>query len=404
MMNSEIREIVSYFSGDPMLLYVMKEIAKKYYRYGGFKGSLNKNNIDNSEALLSFLGVSRSKWNQTKRLQIKDFINAYNTSRFNEFDFRIILELVDGSELKTKKDINLQQEICWKKYLSQIKDEIPIIYKIVAVSKLKRWFNREISIDELKKIEFALKKLPTEPTRLPVFSYQIFKDPHSLDTGTQLGDLFFDCIYTMKPSGQNKIETYIAVNIIKDDILNFATIRNLVGDSNIFQAAANSQIIWNVPLIQLMNMNRVEPINGNKVFLIENSSVYAIVSDRLKTAPLIMTSGQFKYATWRLLELLPEHVDIYYSSDLDPAGLVMSQKLIDRYPNRVHLFCMSEELFCDKYSFGSMLSDSKASQLKSIGNPKLLSLKRLMEEKKYVLYQEAIIPEMIQTIEKYLNY
>jgi len=403
-MDTKIREAVVYFEGDPELLHVVKEIAKKYYHYGEFKGSISKSDMKDVGPLLLFLGISQSKWRKTDRFQITEFISAYNDSKFGEIDLKTVIEFTIGKKLLTKRDVDAETEIRWQQYLSKFEEIAPTVYKLRAVSKIKRDFKKDLSIGNFQKVELALKSLPTKLTRLPVFAYQLFKNPHSLDNGSLLGNIFYDCIVAMDVKGRDKIDVYLAVNIVKDDILNFVTVKNLTGDSPIFKAAADNQMIWNVPLMQMMKMKIIEPTVGNKVFLIENSSVYAVIADKFKTVPLIMTSGQFKYATWKLLELLPNNVEIYYSSDLDPAGLVMSQKILEKYPKRVHLFGMSDQLFVCKYTTSWKESSVKTDILKGIKNEKLLSLKLLMKEKQCVVFQEAIISELIKSIEKHSKY
>lgn len=403
-MNTKIREAAVYFEGDPELLHVVKEIAKKYYNYGEFKGSINKSDMKNVGPLLLFLGIIQSKWRRTDRFQVNEFIAAYNDSKFGETDLKKVIELIIGKELLTKKDVDAEIEIQWQQYLSKVEEMAPMVYKLRAVSTIKRDFKRDLSITDFQKVELALKSLPTKLTRLPVFAYQLFKNPHSLDNVKPLGNIFYDCIVAMGVKDRDKIDVYLDVNIVKDDILDFVTVKNLIGDSPIFKAAADNQMIWNVPLMQMMNMKIIEPARGSRVFLIENSSVYAVIADRFKTVPLIMTSGQFKYATWKLLELLPNNVDIYYSSDLDPAGLVMSQKILEKYPSRAHLFGMSDQLFVCKYTTSLKKSGIKTDVLNGIKNEKLLSLKLLIKEKQCVVFQEAIISELIKSIEKYSKY
>ncbi|CAJ1200215.1 TIGR02679 domain-containing protein [Companilactobacillus nantensis] len=402
-MDNKIHEAIFYFESDPELLHVIKEIAKKYYYYGEFKGSINKSDLKNVEALLLFLGISQSKWRKTERFQVTEFISAYNDSKFGEINIKTVIEFIIGKKLLTKRDIDAGIEIRWQQYLSKVSEIAPTVYKLLAVSIIKRNFNKELSIDSFQKVELALKNLPTKLTRLPVFAYQLFENPHSLDKGRLLGNLFYDCIVSMGVKNRDNIDVYLAVNIVKDDILNFVTVKNLKGDSPIFKAAADNHLIWNVPLMQLMKMKIIEPIIGNKVFLIENSSVYAVIADKFKMVPLIMTSGQFKYATWKLLDLLPNNIEIYYSSDLDPAGLVMSQKILEKYPKRVHLFGMSDQLFVCEYTTSLKKLSIKTDVLNGIKNERLLSLKLLMKEKQCVVFQEAIISELIKSIEKHLK-
>ncbi|UOQ92463.1 DUF2399 domain-containing protein [Halobacillus shinanisalinarum] len=69
--------------------------------------------------------------------------------------------------------------------------------------------------------------------------------------------------------------------------------------------------------------------------------LYSSLLDQVPNAPLICTHGQFKLAALQLLDQLVRNgCTIYYSSDLDPEGLRMANRLYNRYPNSVHYWRM----------------------------------------------------------------
>ncbi|WP_445492526.1 DUF2399 domain-containing protein [Niallia sp. 03133] len=79
---------------------------------------------------------------------------------------------------------------------------------------------------------------------------------------------------------------------------------------------------------ELAKVTEALPATGNKVWIVENSSVCSTIMDTVSDAPIICTHGQLRAASWRLLDLLTDaHCTLYYSGDLDPEGILIA----DRY-------------------------------------------------------------------------
>jgi len=395
-MNSELEFAKNYFEQKKVLKQILEELVKKYYTYGKFTGTIKKSELLDYEPLLGFIGVDDVQWNKTARFKLDDFVEAYYKSKFAKVDLNELIVVITGQKLVTKEEVADKVLTDWKQYLDSIHKKAPHIFKSFSDVQIKHYFNQSVKVDVFEKVNYVIDNMPTKLTRLPVFSYQVLNDPHGLDRDNNIGRMFWDYLKTTSKADDNEI--YLSVNLIKDDILNFVTVQNLIADNSLFKAASADNIIWNVPLMQLLKIESVKPSSGNKVFIIENSSVYAIVTDSLKQVPLIMSSGQFKMATWKILDLLPKDIEIYYSSDMDPAGLVMSQKLWERYGNRVHFIGMSTELYRKYQNSGKKLLDVQISVLKGITLPVLNDLKMLMLNEKKAVYQEAEISEIISGI------
>ncbi|MGI6365653.1 MAG: DUF2399 domain-containing protein, partial [Bacillota bacterium] len=88
----------------------------------------------------------------------------------------------------------------------------------------------------------------------------------------------------------------------------------------------------------------VRPVKGNRIFIIENSGLFSHLTDADNFSPMVCTHGQFRLASYMLLDKLAETgVELWYSGDFDPEGLLMAQRLWERYPDQVKLWRYSPE-------------------------------------------------------------
>src|SRR5690606_7264571 len=86
--------------------------------------------------------------------------------------------------------------------------------------------------------------------------------------------------------------------------------------------------------------------------------------DANPAAPIICTHGQLRMASWRLLDLLGDNAEIYYSGDLDPEGIRIAEKITERYAGRVHLWHMNLK----NYHMGKsdILSEERLAKLQHV--------------------------------------
>ncbi|MFL2061895.1 DUF2399 domain-containing protein [Marinilactibacillus psychrotolerans] len=133
--------------------------------------------------------------------------------------------------------------------------------------------------------------------------------------------------------------------------------------------------------------------------MVENSGVFSSIIDEVPQVPLICTHGQFTLATWKCLDLFDESTHFYYASDMDPEGIGMANRLIERYGNRVILWKMDAKSYEKAVSSDNDLTFRRIQQLKGLKSPMLKELKMKMVELKSPAYQEALLDEMIEELE-----
>lgn len=129
----------------------------------------------------------------------------------------------------------------------------------------------------------------------------------------------------------------------------------------------------------------------------ENSSVCSTILDEVAKAPVICTHGQFRGASWLVMDLLVEEgCHLYYSGDLDPEGIVMAQRLKDRYQNHVTCWRM------DTASYDLTISDEdisgRLSKMETITSPELAETVNALRTRKKAGYQEGLVEQLVQDI------
>ncbi|NMA69410.1 MAG: DUF2399 domain-containing protein, partial [Desulfitobacterium sp.] len=181
-------------------------------------------------------------------------------------------------------------------------------------------------------------------------------------------------------------ELYYSFGLLRDDLWNFVTCTGLIaysgsegvdthfsrgedeseyksepvsrGEAIPYLASAYTErVTLNLPLREIVKLGKVIPGDPklDRVYVVENSGVFSALidhfedycekahketlemiqveaSERPPNPPLICTHGQFKLASLLLLDkLAASGIKIFYSGDFDPEGILMLDRLKQRY-------------------------------------------------------------------------
>ena len=135
----------------------------------------------------------------------------------------------------------------------------------------------------------------------------------------------------------------------------------------------------------------------NRVYVVENEMVflYLVENARDRDVSIVCTSGQLRAAAIRLLDWLAENgAAIFYSSDLDPAGMDIADRLWQRYGNRLHLWRMGVGDYRESMS-GEEISDGQLAKLKRLKNAALRQTAELVQQEKLAGYQENLLGKLL---------
>lgn len=252
--------------------------------------------------------------------------------------------------------------------------------------------------------------------RVPLFAQKVTGNPHAFDRNVVLGKMLLHLL-TVDQKNKEESENYFSktseeendllgfYGLIRDDLWSFVTCQNILAETNhglhpVWKAAQESGTVLNLPLKELIKVDKVYPYEGNAVWVVENSSVASTLMDLAPNAPIICTHGQIRVAGWRLIELLAlSEVKINYSGDLDPEGMLIADRLLRRFPEAVQLWRMDEKSYLESMS-EEIISDKRLSQLKKLHHPGLIKVAEVMQREGRAGYQEAMVDLMVVDLER----
>ena len=112
----------------------------------------------------------------------------------------------------------------------------------------------------------------------------------------------------------------------------------------------------------------------------------------------VCTNGQLNLCGYVLLDLIQKSgIPMYYAGDFDPEGILIADKLKQRYKDNLHLWKSSVEEYRAILS-SSSISEKRLLSLQSCRSEELQALCRELEQYKYSGYQEALLPLYLEEI------
>ncbi|WP_407271611.1 TIGR02679 family protein [Radiobacillus sp. PE A8.2] len=417
-----INQALDYFSGDAGHRRLFLLFKKKYQSLGRIGGTVNITGFHEQElaTIASFFGITQSELKQNGKVALEQFQQQLQRTKFEGIGLKELLEAHFGETLisnKQAKQLKEQQQVA---LLEQLQRDFPALSfwfsHLLAKTADSYWIYRLVEdsdqtfIQMTEQLHKAISQLPDRLERLPMFSQRITRNPHAFDRNTNLGKLWihvlavdrgFDEKLIVPADSEGMNELLLHYWILRDDITNFVTCANLLAESAneadpLWVAAAKKQSVMNVPLRELVKLDRIYPSNHKqKVWIVENSGVYSSILDEVPHAPLVCTHGQFKLAALMLMDMLvKENCYLYYAGDLDPEGLGMAARLLQRYPDHVKLWHMDVAAYHTTKA-DVTLSQERLNKLASINVDCLRPVVEAIKRTKKAGYQEALVDKMI---------
>ncbi|MDG5789881.1 TIGR02679 family protein [Evansella sp. AB-P1] len=427
-MEKKLNDAQQFFLDYPVYRRLFLLFKKKYQSLGKIGGTVNVADFssDDLEHLASFFGMTSAELLEKGKgkVSLLAFERQLRRTKFEGISLVELLEhffdekILSNTEVKNQKTIFFLEtfkdligrfpEISfWLVYLKKKSADTYWIYRIIEEKPGR--FNEYVSI-----LHEAFENLPEEAERMPMFSQRISQNPHAFDINTELGKLWLHLLAVHDggdeegdngrkvPSDSEGINLLLEkYRLFRDDITNFVTAVNILGETSegvhpVWEAAVLKKVpsVLNIPIRELTSIIRAylpDRFDGKNVWVVENSGVFSTILDRFPNAPLICTHGQFKLATLKLLDLLvKEGYHLMYAGDFDPEGVLMLQRLMQRYEGQVFPWRMDAEHY-----FASdpavPLSEDRLAKLNNITTVELKTLKNTILTEKKAGYQEGIV-------------
>lgn len=395
---------LDYFN-ETSLKILFEALKDKYFKTSKLTGTIKiypstKDEVTEIEKLIR--NGKYLKINELNVIKIIDIRKGIEKSKYCDYSLEDILAYLYGP-LKSKKTIKEEKkEVNLQKYKTFVKQ-----YKGSKIVNLLSKIPQNEIIQNLNKDEVlfynvcnGILAIPDFPVILSVFSTNITKDPHYFDLETKASNLLIKYLALsndkkIPKTRYEKVNLLKSFNIITDAYSNYVITYNLWGEDYL-----NALSLKGEPL--LLNINNIVNINNlytknKKVLIFENPSVLDYLIKLNIEYGIIIGGGNPNAAVYELLAKLPNH-EFFYNGDYDPEGLLIADKLSQKY-NNLKLIMYSEKLFTKSKS-DKIVSEARIKILDNLTNKDLINIGNLIKETKNVGYQEKIIDDLINYIKE----
>lgn len=318
--------------------------------------------------LLDFGLLSEAKLDKdgNYRIRCDQIFKQYQKSRAEVFQ-----ELEDKyGPLISKKDKRKQKAIADQVKLNKFKEDLaPAYAAFLAENFSEKQIIRDLPF--YQKMAKAWER-PAEGVLLPTFALQVLGDPHAFDRGRR-GRGLLEKIIQAQLGEEATLEDF---NVYPDQLYNFAMTANLL----------DTPLTYDI--IALPDIDRIALPEKIKVYLHENSGVTTALASKFPDRAFVCTGGQVNFATKKLIKrLLANSCQLYYSGDLDQSGIKIADNLLLEFPE-IHLLNMDLKTYKEYYQ--TSVPPAKDKQIKEVENPDLQEVLTEIQQKKRVIFEEAI--------------
>ena len=423
-----LKECIKYFKESKGFKSVFEGIRGKYRSLGYPGGTVIITNPTTLEReAISGLLKRDCYSNKTISVKVEIMIKAIEGTKFQGVDFEEVLMGYWSGSLISKRDEKDIYELKKNKYFTEIltvfdgtrggkwlQDIIEShenAYKIISLrydrdeEKLKG--DLIYTLMGLNRLSFNQK----DTTRHALFSSSISKNPHYFDMDKDCGKMLIQGIthilnLQVPQNAEDRAETLYSAGIINDEISNYTMCSNLEAYiGGVLHRGWHGFFEKGEPLqVSLWNLAAVDKIGcpSRKVYVFENPTVFSevLINTSHQRPSLICTYGQIKLASLVLLDKLVDNVDnIYYSGDIDPEGIMIADKLKQRYKEKLILWHYNVEDY-NHIKSKEKLDVSRIKKLEKVKSPELVDIARVLMQEGCPGYQELLVDKYIEDIIK----
>ena len=406
-------DYLDYFKNNKGFARFMVRAKEKYQSYGKVTGTITLDNITHEESIsLTDFFARKFEEGKTYKIKISEFNKVLERSKFQDFEFTDYFSNTydDFSYLtNTLKKRKFQEE-----FISFIED---LLLEFKS-DKLKEFFventnknfstmrnirkkfkeDRKTLKKELLVIDKLLSNIPNKITYLPIYA-SITSNPHYLDYNATSSSLFYKILSNIldeeiPTTNLDKTKLLEKINVYTDPLSNYVITYNLVYDR---------KMPFDVLNLNIDNISKLNNITGkdNKIFIFENPSILNYLKDKDLDISIIITSGIPNLAFYKLLENINSDTILYYNGDYDPEGLLIADKLNNKYSN-IKLFLYDRKSYLNTKPSVS-ISNNRLHKLELVNSKELQEVKRLLLENKKCGYQENNLLSIEEFIKDVIN-
>lgn len=422
MMNEEFCQYLS----DNEFSEFMQLWKKQYEKYGTCKGSIDLVLNDSNRECISGLMGKDYYGVDCVHITFRQLQKAILNTKYENCDFNEVLKMYFNQRVLTNKYRQEQEQMrvqnIFKQFFKQEGKSRQWIYntytnrdsvyiRIVQASKE----NEQKCINTVCVVMKALNHLPmweNKKENISLFASYHTKNPHAFDKNTFAYYLMMHgIVYFLKvdfpKTNLEQNEILYRAGLYQDGISNYCSVARLQA----FNENNQPHLGWagfydsyealNVNMDNLLHIHFITCCD--RVYIVENPSVFQallkkIKKEKIEKIGLVCTNGQLNYSAYLLLDILVNsNVEIYYSGDMDPEGLLIADKIKQRYPS-IKLWCYDVRQYEISKS-KEQATDQRMHMLDALKDEALIRIgKCISENKNRVGYQENMIEEYHKTL------
>lgn len=422
MMNEEFCQYLS----DNEFSEFMQLWKKQYEKYGTCKGSIDLVLNDSNRECISGLMEKDYYGVDCVHITFRQLQKAILNTKYENCDFNEVLKMYFNQRVLTNKYRQEQEQMrvqnIFKQFFKQEGKSQQWIYntytnrdsvyiRIVQASKE----NEQKCINTVCVVMKALNHLPmwkNKKENISIFASYHTKNPHAFDKNTFAYYLMMHgIVYFLKvdfpKTNLEQNEILYRAGLYQDGISNYCSVARLQA----FNENNQPHLGWagfydsyealNVNMDNLLHIHFITCCD--RVYIVENPSVFQallkkIKKEKIEKIGLVCTNGQLNYSAYLLLDILVNsNIEIYYSGDMDPEGLLIADKIKQRYPS-IKLWCYDVRQYEISKS-KEQATDQRMHMLDALKDETLIRIgKCISENKNRVGYQENMIEEYHKTL------
>lgn len=421
------KSAINYYKNSSAYRKMCKDLMMKYKRYGRLTGRISLKDYTDKQKIkiADFVGESVADLGSKNDVSVAKIKSAHLDTKYGDYDLAYLASEVTGIGLSVDSDGSkpskeaiketIRDEI--RQLLSAVRSDVldEIMDKIYYENKYK-----EISLGDIYFLGNAIEKINQRAGQfdgvnfdnyiyLAVFAAEITSNPYEFDEGTVLGDWLFRILaltYGDKPAGMSYMEyrdrVFEHYGILLDDIFHFLSVNHMLARSNgevnsVWSASCRNQVSWKAPLKHILKMDLIYPELGDALILVENASVFYILSAMFNSLPIVCFHGKLRKSIWTFMDKLSKDAKVYYAGDFDPEGLKMADDLKQAYGDMIDLSLMRM-----KYYEGSKprtkIKPANLDILDKIRDEKLKEVAKAIKDTKLVGHQYNLIEMYVEHI------
>ncbi len=419
-----LQECLAYFRERPVYQKVFTKLKSKYESLGYIGGKAVLTDLTAAEKI-QLGGFLRKDYTENRSVTVSAaaFEACLSKSRFSGISLEELLQAYFGVEIRAKKEEREEEKRRREDFFEQVikgyEDTFAGNWVERALQKqtdgygiMIQQYNRdpEKLYQVLKNVLKAVVQLQggKEKEPLAVFAAQVTGDPHYFDSGTVAEKLLLS-ILSSEQAGEednelSKLEKekriFYRAGILKDELSNDTLaygIRAWKRDGSLHEGIEGFFKEEEPIRLTLRTIGKLGSVRADRdqVYLLENPAVFSVFIKKYPKCAAVCVNGQPRLSTLVLLDFLQENHTFYYQGDFDPEGLLIAQRLKERYGEKFSLWNYRTEWY-KKYLSEVEISEIRIKKLEKVSLPELQELKRCMQKEKRAAYQEAMLEELQQ--------